>query len=76
MSGEGAEDADAAERPPVGLKVQLLAAKMAEIDQMGLSEEGLLVRKIAMEIATETSDAKMVEQVRRLLPVMQSSSSG
>lgn len=65
MSGEGAEDADAAERPPVGLKVQLLAAKMAEIDQMGLSEEGLLVRKIAMEIATETSDAKMVEQVEK-----------
>jgi len=70
MSGEGADDAghDAAERPPAGLKVQLLAAKMAEMADIGghdalLSEEGLRVRRIALKIALETSDENMVGQV-------------
>jgi hypothetical protein len=72
MSGEVADDAghDAAERPPTGLKVQLLAAKMAEMADIGghdslLSEEGLHVRRIALKIASETSDENMVGQVRR-----------
>jgi len=60
----GPEDVPAASR----LRDQLFAAKMAECGTEGgkqLSDEGIAVRRLAMEISGEKEDNAMVDKVER-----------